>query len=65
MSGATDCGDHWRYPFRLNTEPVDYRWPERCGLAFYVAVNLEVYDFDTVYLDEIGPNTYQRLPVNM
>ena len=56
MSKARNRGDHGRYPFRPITEPVDYCWPEGRGLAVYVAVNLEVYDFDAVYLDEIVPN---------
>ncbi len=49
-------GGHGRYRYRPVTEPVAYRWPEGRGLAVYVAVNLEIYDFDAAHLDEIVPN---------
>lgn len=47
---------HGRYPYRPVVEPVDYRWPEGSGLAVYLAVNLEIYDFGAAHLDEIVAN---------
>ena len=47
---------HGRYPYRPVVAPVGYRWPEGEGLAVYLAVNLEVYDFGATHLDEIVPN---------
>lgn len=47
---------HGRYPYRPVVEPVGYRWPRGRGLAFYVAVNLEVYDFDAAFMDELVTN---------
>jgi allantoinase len=47
---------HGRYRYRPVTEPLGYRWPKGRGLAVYIAVNLEVYDFDAAFLDEIVAN---------
>jgi len=49
-------GRHERYPYRPVTDPVPYRWPEGRGLAVYVAVNLEIYEFEAPHLDEIVTN---------
>lgn len=51
MSPASD-----RYPYRPVKEPLPYRWPKGRGLAVYVAVNLEIYKPDAVYLDELVSN---------
>lgn len=48
--------NHGRYPYRPVVEPVNYRWPEGNGLAVYLAVNLEIYDFGAAHLDEIVVN---------
>ncbi|MEM8569815.1 MAG: polysaccharide deacetylase family protein [Pseudomonadota bacterium] len=55
MSSARPAG-HGRYPYRPVTEPVSYRWPSGKGLAVYIAVNLECYDFDASHLDELVSN---------
>jgi peptidoglycan/xylan/chitin deacetylase (PgdA/CDA1 family) len=53
-----------RYPYRPVTEPVSYRWPKGKGLAVYVAVNLEVYEPDARYLDELVPNAVRPDLIN-
>jgi peptidoglycan/xylan/chitin deacetylase (PgdA/CDA1 family) len=47
---------HGRYPYRPIVAPAGYRWPEGNGLAVYLAVNLEIYDFGAAHLDEIVSN---------
>lgn len=55
---------HGRYPYRPVTEPVPYRWPRGEGLAVYIAVNLEVYDFDAAVFDELVTNTARPDVIN-
>lgn len=56
MTGAGQGRGHGRYTYRPVTAPVGYRWPKGRGLAVYIAVNLEVYDFDAAFMDEIVTN---------
>lgn len=56
MTAPADGGGHGRYTYRPVTDPVGYSWPDGRALAVYVAVNLEVYDFDATHLDEIVTN---------
>lgn len=55
---------HGRYSYRPVTEPVGYKWPNSKRLAVYVAVNLEIYDFDAEHFDEFVPNTAQPDLIN-
>ena len=44
-----------RYPYRAIGDRPDYRWPNGCGLAVYLALNLEVFAFGEGLGAELAP----------
>jgi peptidoglycan/xylan/chitin deacetylase (PgdA/CDA1 family) len=53
----TPLRQHGRYPYWPITKTPPFRWRQGEGLAVYVALNLEVYDFGEGMLDELVPQS--------
>jgi peptidoglycan/xylan/chitin deacetylase (PgdA/CDA1 family) len=55
---------HGRYRFSAITERPDYRWPNGTGLAVYVAVGVEEYNFGEGLTEDILPGASKPDLVN-